>query len=135
MKQPEAKFKTALVDAFLELFPTGFYAYTKALGANGLPDLRFAAPGLGGAWAEAKVADNSLSKLQARCISRMQAAGETAVVVRFDNPLCTDKKAQVFVIARGWSPTGRPDHLASFIGRESLRSAAFWTFLLTGNRL
>lgn len=135
MKQPEAKFKTALVDAFLELFPTGFYAYTKALGANGLPDLRFAAPGLGGAWAEAKVGANGLSKLQARCISRMQAAGETAVVVRFDNPQCADKKAQVFAITRDWASTGRPLGFATFIGRESLRSAAFWTFLLTGNRL
>lgn len=133
MKQPEAKFKSALVEAFLELFPTGFYAYTKALGANGLPDLRFAAPGLGGAWAEVKVAGNGLSKLQARCITRMHAAGEAAVVVRFDNPLCTDKKAQVFVIARGDSPGG--EHVATFVGRESLRSAAFWTFLLTGNRL
>lgn len=135
MKQPEAKFKSTLVKAFLELFPTGFYAYTKALNANGLPDLRFAAPGLGGAWAEAKVGKNGLSKLQARRISRMQAAGEAAVVVRFDNPLCTDKKAQAFIIARGWSPAAGETHLGAFIGRESLRSTAFWTFLLTGNRL
>ena len=126
-QQPEAKFKHALTEAFEIVSPTGFHAYTKALGQNGLPDLRFAVAGLGGAWVEVKVGKNGLSKIQARCVDRMRAAGEVVVVLSFDNPTCTDKKAHIFTVRRGHAALP-----AVFVGREALRSTSFWACILSG---
>ncbi len=95
MQQPEAKFKRALIEGYLAVFPQGWYNYNQANRRAGIPDLYFtvrrtyqantdlqargsiATP----VWIEAKV-DTKVTKLQTEIMRRMAVAGNKTVVVR-----------------------------------------------------
>ncbi len=82
MMQPEAKFKTKLVEGFQQVHPLGWFAYLRALGKDGVPDLRFVIPGLGGVWVEAKAEEKPYSPAQRLQMRRLFAAGERVIGVR-----------------------------------------------------
>jgi hypothetical protein len=77
MKQPEAKFKGALIDGFETVFgkhaPDAFCSYVKTT-KKGFPDLFFTALG-GSCLIEAKVGDNRLEKSQEITLPRLVKGG------------------------------------------------------------
>ncbi len=82
MQQPEAKFKRKLVEAFDQCFAAGWCAYMRALGKDGVPDLRFIVPTLGGLWIEAKAEAKPYSPVQRLQIGNMRAAGDRVIGLR-----------------------------------------------------
>lgn len=82
MEQPEARFKRRLVEAFGDVYPKGWCAYLRALGKDGVPDLRFVIPGMGGLWVEAKAEEKPYSPVQRLQMTNMRIAGDRVVGLR-----------------------------------------------------
>lgn len=82
MEQPEARFKRRLVEAFGDVYPKGWCAYLRALGKDGVPDLRFVIPGMGGLWVEAKAEEKPYSPVQRLQMTNLSHAGDRVVGLR-----------------------------------------------------
>ena len=82
MEQPEARFKRRLVEAFGAVHPKGWCAYLRALGKDGVPDLRFVIPGMGGIWVEAKAEEKPYSPVQRLQMTNLRIAGDRVVGLR-----------------------------------------------------
>ena len=125
MKQPEAKFKKALVEGFEATFgvksPNTFWSYMKGT-KWGVPDLFFAALG-GSIWVEAKVGDNSLEKTQEGTIPRMAAGGATVWLLTSNHA----SKGDRVVTAHHF---GRPGPDWFLQGWKSFSTLAAWERLL-----
>lgn len=99
----------------------------RALGKDGVPDLRFVIPGVGGLWVEAKAEEKPYSPAQRLQMTKLRAAGDRTVGLR-----CRGLDGKI---------PGRSIHIeipdgatfkTVYEGKWSiLREDRFWTYLLT----
>jgi hypothetical protein len=82
--QPEAKFKKALISAYLEIFPNGWHNYNPANRRIGIPDLYFTLPhSVHGVplWIEAKV-KTKVTPIQYAVLAKLRRAGNVVRILR-----------------------------------------------------
>ena len=132
MRQPEAKFKTALNEGFdhVCVFPNGWRAYIKALAKNGVPDLHYQVPGGAGVWAEVKVGKNPLSKVQLLTCGRMVAAGAMVKVLTLVNPMAPKSVRVVGIHKVVRQPKGvYAVILQAEMNVDSIKTPQFWNMV------
>jgi hypothetical protein len=81
VRQPEAKFKFAICEAYKKVFPDGWHQYNRASMRRGVPDLTFVLPNGATIWLEAKVSPYGMSEVQRRMHAWMSHAGAIVVLV------------------------------------------------------
>lgn len=125
-KQPEAKFKKALVEGFDAAFGSkakdAVCAYMKG-SKDGFPDLFFSFLGIS-LWIEAKVGGNDLEKSQVHFLPRLAAAGSVVWVASANS---VDKRVnRVITMSR----VGTPSAYLSVQGwKATLSTVEFWKLL------
>ncbi len=122
-KQPEAKFKQALIEGFETVFGSkaedAVWSYMKGSKA-GFPDLYFSFLGLS-MWIEAKVGGNSLEKSQAHLLPRMAKAGSVVWVASANS---VDKRVnRVATFSRVGATNG---YLSVQGWKSTFRTLEFW---------
>ena len=117
MTQPEAKFKRKLCEAYEEVFPDGWHFYFPAAVKFGTPDLYFSIGGRG-TWVEAKVGDNTQSKIQQVQTGRMRTAGERVIVVTVSS-MEEKRKSRLVEVSMG-------EHFKEEFYFPSLWNCYFW---------
>ncbi len=125
-KQPEAKFKRALVEGFEDAFGSkaddAVCSYIKG-SKDGLPDLYFSFLGLS-LWIEAKVGGTDLEKSQAYLLPRMAKAGSVVWVASANS---VDKRVNRVITLNRVGAEGQ--YLSVQGWKATLRTPEFWKLI------